>query len=67
MATSLSNATWRSGFNVGAFLTDVDGEPIRAHQPHIFEHDGLYYWYGSAHVGESDGEQGVINLSLIHI
>ena len=52
-----------SGFHVGALLTDTDGNRVRAHQPHIFAHNGTYYMYGVAHVGmHSDGAPGVVHV-----
>ena len=49
-------------FYPGALLTDTDGNIIRAHQPHVYSENGSYYLLGSAHVGESDGTPGIVNL-----
>jgi hypothetical protein len=50
------------GFTPGELMVDTDGHRIRAHQPHIFHAAGIYYWYGAAHVGSSDGSPGTVNL-----
>jgi len=50
-------------FHPGAVWKDTDGNRIRAHQPHIHgPMNGTYFWYGAAHVGQSDGTPGDVNL-----
>ena len=49
-------------FHPGAYLTDTDGNVIRAHQPHVYSENGTFYLLGSAHVGASDGAPGIVNL-----
>ena len=59
----MPNETSGTGFYVGALLTDTDGNRIRAHQPHIFAHGGMYYLYGAAKVGlSSDGARGIVHV-----
>ena len=59
----MDNESTGSGFHVGALLTDTDGNRVRAHQPHIFAHNGTYYMFGAARVGmHSDGAPGVIHV-----
>ena len=50
-------------FHPGELWLDTSGNRIRAHQPHIFGPvNGTFYWYGSSHVGSSDGEAGIVNV-----
>lgn len=51
-------------FHPGEVWLDTEGKRIQAHQPHVVGplNNGTYYWYGSAKVGSSDGNAGVINV-----
>jgi len=57
-----------SSIKNGQIWYDTSGERIRAHQPfvhrvqHKSEGTNSYYLYGTAHVGSSDGESGVVNV-----
>jgi len=49
-------------FDPGAFMADTDGNPIRAHQPHVYSENGTFFLIGSSKVGASDGAPGIVNL-----